>query len=562
MDVAFELLDATQPCRPAAALMMEVLRSEGVRYIFGNPGTTEMPLINALDAVQDISYVLGLQEASVVAMADGYATVAGRPGFVNVHTAGGLGHAMGALLHSRIANTPLVITAGGPDTRHATMDPLLGGDAVEMSRPLAKWAREVTHPDHLPMLLRRAFNDCASAPQGPVFLSLPIDVMERTTSVTARQKSRIHRAPVASGLDELSDALASVRRLAIIAGDEVSSANARAETIEIAEALGAPVFGSSWPSCQSFPASHPLWNGNLPTRASEIRACLEPFDAVLALGGHSLITYVYTEGPALPPTCRLLQMSADANNLGRIYPTTWSSVGDIKASLRAMLADLRSRLEPHRNEIDLTLERASQVQAAGYLTLTSRVNSEMDAGSITPLIAAHEVLRGVRARATIVDESPVTMEFVRACLRICPSRRYLFSRSAILGWGMPAAVGASLGLDREPVVALVGDGSSLYSPQALWTAARERLPVTFVVMNNRKYGILKNHMKDPRHGASARVDRFIGLDLINPTIDFPALAASMGVPALRVERAADIAGAVEARVGRDGPSLIEIPLSD
>jgi len=322
--------------------------------------------------------------------------------------------------------------------------------------------------------------------------------------------------------------------------------------------LGAPVFGSSWPSGQSFPATHPLWNGNLPTRASEIRACLEPFDAVLALGGHSLIAYPYTEGPALPPTCRLLQISADASNLGRIYPTNWSSVGDIKASLRTLLPDLHDKLEPHRSGIALLRERAMQVQAGRHIALTKHVRSEMDAGATTPLIAAHEVLRGAGSRATIVDECPVTLEFVRACLRICPIRRYLFMRSAILGWGMPAAVGASLGLDREPVVALIGDGASLYSPQALWTAARERLPVTFVLMNNRKYGILKTYRKAQEHAAS----RFMGLDLVNPTIDFIALATSMGVSAHRVERAADIAGAVETRVGSDGPSLIEIEICD
>jgi len=542
-----------EPQRPVAAMMMEILRSEGVRYIFGNPGTTELPLIDALDTAPDISYVLGLQEASVVAMADGYATVAGRPGFVNVHTAGGLGHAMGALLHSRIANTPLVITAGQPDTRHAAMDPLLGGNAAEVSRPVVKWAREVTHPDELPMLLRRAFNDSAAAPQGPVFLGLPMDMMDRTTSVAASQKSRTHRAPIASGLDELTDALVAIRRLAIIVGDEVSSTNARAETVELAEALGAAVFGSSWPSGQPFPASHPLWNGNLPARASEMRASLESFDAALVLGGHSLITYTYTEGPALPPTCRLLQLSADTNNLGRIYPPAWSSVGDIGASLRALLPDLRSKLEPHRGEMAVLRQRAAQLQTARHVELVRRVSSEMHKGAMTPLLAAHEVLRGAGSRATIVDECPVTMESMRTCLRILPSRRYLFMRSAILGWGMPAAVGVSLGLDREPVVALVGDGSSLYSPQAMWTAARERLPVTFVVMNNRQYGILKNYM-------SRRASRCSALDLVDPTVDFAALAVSMGVPAFRVDRAADIAGAVEAGIAADGPRLIEILL--
>ena len=538
--------------------MLEVLRSEGVRYIFGNPGTTEMPLINALDGVQDISYVLGLQEASVVAMADGYATVSGRAGFVNVHTAGGLGNAMGALIHSRIANTPLVITAGQQDTRHTVIDPLLGGDSVNIARPVVKWAREVTHPDELPILLRRAFNDSTAAPRGPVFLSLPMDVMERTTFATAGHKSRIHRAPVADGLDELSEALASIRQLAIIAGDELSNDHACAATLELAEMLGAPVFGSSWPNGQPFPATHPLWSGNLPTRASEIHACLEQFDAILVLGGQSLITYLYTAGPALPPTCRLFQLSADPNNLGRSYATVWSSVGDIGASLVAMLPDLKRKLKPHRDEIASSRQRAVQKQLVRHAELTKRVLSVSDGHTITPFMAAHEVLRGIGSRATIVDESPVTMESVRECLRFRPVRKYLFMRSAVLGWGMPAAVGVSLGLDREPVVALLGDGSSLYSPQALWTAARERLPVTFVVMNNQEYGILKSYMRSQAHYPSARAGRFIGMDLVDPTIDFMALAASMGVRASRIGRATDLASAVEASIATGAPGLIEV----
>jgi len=544
-----------------AEVMLDILRSEGVRYIFGNPGTTEMPLINALDGVQDMSYVLGLQEASVISMADGYATTSGRTGFVNVHTAGGLGHGMGALLHSRIANTPLVITAGQQDTRHAAMDPLLGGDPVELARPLVKWAREVTHPEQLPMLLRRAFNDSAAAPRGPVFLSLPMDVMERTTLATAGQKSRIHHASVAGGLDELSDALVAIPRLALIAGDELSDENALAETTELAELLGAPVFGSSWPDGQPFPATHPLWSGNLPSNAADLRACLQNFDAVLVLGGHSLITYLYTPGPALPPTCRLFQLTANSNNLGRLYSTTWGSVGNIEASLRALIPEIRRKIEPHRNAIALLHHAAAQKQATYRAELTKRLQSELRARTITPFVAAHEVLRGAGSKAAIVDESPVTMESVRACLRVQHVRKYLFMRSAVLGWGMPAAVGASLGLDREPVVALVGDGSALYSPQALWTAAHEQLPVTFVVMNNREYGILKGYMRDQKQYAGARAGRFIGTDLVNPSINFRALAESMGLTAVQVHSAADLAGAVEANIASGAPGLIEVPIS-
>jgi benzoylformate decarboxylase len=322
-DTGFGLLDEIAPRRTAAALMLEVLRSEGVRYIFGNPGTTELPLINALYGVQDIAYILGLQEASVVAMADGYAKASGRTGFVNLHTAGGLGHAMGAMIHSQMANTPLVITAGQQDTRHSFMDPLLYGDLVGIARPVVKWAREVAHPEHLPVLLRRAFNDSKAAPSGPVFLSLPTNMMEQITTASAGDASRIERATVAGGLEDLADACAGVQpgRLAIIAGDEIFTADASFETVELAEVLGAPVFGSSWPAYLPFPTSHPLWNGSLPTKATEIRARLSVFDAVIALGGHSLITYPYSEGPALPPTCRLFQLSADAHSLGRIYST-------------------------------------------------------------------------------------------------------------------------------------------------------------------------------------------------------------------------------------------------
>jgi benzoylformate decarboxylase len=547
--------------RRASAVMVDILRSEGVRYIFGNPGTTEIPLISALDGVEDISYILGLQEVSVVAMADGYAKISGRPGFANVHTAGGLGHAMGAILHAQIANTPLVVTAGQQDTRHGPMDPLLGGDLVAIARPAVKWAREVTHPDHLPMLLRRAFNDCKAAPSGPVFLSLPTDVMEQMTDVSAGARSQINRAAVAGGLSELSDALARGRRLAILAGDEIFSANACDETVELAEALGAPVFGPSWPGCQSFPATHPLWHGNLPIETPDIRSRLEGFEAVFVLGGHSLITYLYAHGPALPPTCRLLQLSADVNSLGRFYPATLSCLGDIKASLRALLPDLRRKLEPHRADIAALRERAALARAARQEELTRRLGRESDAFPATAFTAAHEVLRGIGSRAAIVDECPVTRNFVRACLGAGPSRAYLANRSAILGWGMPAAVGVSLGLDREPVVALLGDGSSLYSPQALWTAARERLPVTFVVMNNREYGILKDYMRGQEGYPGARADRFIGMDLTDPAIDFVALATSMGLPALKVSRTADIAGAVEAAIESGGPSLVEVPLS-
>ncbi len=549
--------------RRGAAVLLEVLRSEGVRYIFGNPGTTELALMDALTGAPDISYIWGLQEASVVAMADGYAQASGKPGFVNLHTAGGLGHGMGALINAQVSNTPLVVTAGQQDMRHNLTDPLLFGDLVKIAGPAVKWAHEVIHPDQLPVLVRRAFHDCTAAPSGPVFLSLPMDVMEQMSTVGIAEVSTIDRRAIAGSLPELADILTRIApgKLAIIAGDEISASDASAETVALAEAFGAPVFGSSWPAHIPFPTAHPLWQGNLPTKASEIRARLEPYDGIFALGGKSVITILYSEGPAVPPTCQVFQLSSDVRDLGRTYSTALSTVGDIKASLKVLLPMLDRKLARQQGAIARLRETAERDRDARRAALRARAADEASAPVTTPLVAAEQVTKAIGPRVAIVDEAVATSLHVRAFLNSSSPRQYSFLRGGALGWGMPAAVGTSLGLDREPVVSLVGDGASLYSPQALWTAAREKLPVTFVVMNNREYNVLKNFMKAQPHFLSIRTNRFIAMDLEDPPIDFLALATAMGIPSRRIDRAQDIAGAVEEGIASGVPNLIEIPIA-
>ncbi len=551
------------PSRRGAQVLLEVLESEGVEYIFGNPGTTELPLIDALLGTTPIQYVLALQEASVVAMADGYAQAARRPGFVNLHTAGGLGHGMGNLLNAQVSGTPLVVTAGQQDSRHVLMDPLLFGDLVGIATPSVKWAREITRADQLPVLVRRAFHDCNAAPSGPVFLSLPMDMMEQMTDVGIAQCSTIETRAVAGSLDRLAATLAGFEpgRLALIVGDEVWSSDAVAQAVALAETLGAPVYGSSWPAHLPFPTAHPLWSGNLPTRASEIAAALEQFEGVFALGGKSLITILYSEASAVPAGCRVFQLSTDVRDLGRSYATELSVQGDVRASLEALLPPLRAMLRPRRAELDAATAASGLRRQARHAALAERAEIEAARPVVTPLLAAREVLRAVGPRVPIVDEAIATSGSLRALLRDETLRPYAFLRGGALGWGLPAAAGYSLGIGREPVVCLVGDGAAMYSPQALWTLAHERLPVTVVVMNNREYNVLKNFMKGQAHYLSAASNRFIAMDLVDPAIDFLALAASMGVPARRVERAGDIAGAVEAGIASGLPNLIEITIS-
>lgn len=548
--------------RRGAAILLEVLRSEGARYIFGNPGTTELPLIDALVDAPDIGYVWALQEASAVAMADGYAQAAGRPGVLNLHTAGGLGHGFGNLLNASVSGTPLVVTAGQQDSRHTLTDPLLYGDLVSIATPAVKWAKEVTRADQIPVLVRRAFHDCQTAPTGPVFLSFPMDVMEETTTVGIGEVSTIDRSAVAGSLDRLAEYLAAVPpgKLAIIAGDEISVSNAAPETVLLADALGAPVYGSSWPAHIPFPTAHPLWLGNLPTKANEIAQKLQAYDAVFALGGKSLITILYTEGSAVPSGLQVFQLSVDARDLGRTYSTKLAVVGDIRASLRALLPLLSLKIGGRREAYVAFRKAAEREQQVRRRQLETAADAEMDEALITPLVAGREMARAIGPEIAIVDEAPATLGALRAFLSTASTRQYSFSRGGALGWGMPAAVGFSLGIDRAPVVSIVGDGAALYSPQALWTAAHEKLPVTFVVINNREYNILKKFMRSQPHYASRRANRFIAMDIVDPAIDFLALAASMGLPARRIRRAVDIAAALGAAIASGVPNLIEIPI--
>jgi benzoylformate decarboxylase len=535
-------------------VLLEVLASEGVRHIFGNPGTTELPLVDALASRDDFAYVLALQEATAVAMADGYAQATGRPAFINLHTSAGLGNAIGNLTNAQANATPLVVTAGQQDRRHIATDPLLAGDLVGLARPVSKWAHEVRAVGELGTIMRRAFHDAPTAPAGPVFVSLPMDLLEEDTDAPVPPPSRIERRTVPAALDDLADALASIDRseLAIVAADEVAASGAVDALVAVAEALGCAVFGAPLHSNVVFPVRHPLWRGDLAPAAASINRTLAPFRRVLFVGGRAFMVYPYTPGPALPPELELLHLSPDAHQLGRTWPTTLGLHGDPKATLEA-LRPLLTAL------VDAPALDASEADAR-VESLEEKARARYDDVPMHPMAAAHALVRALPPDATVVDEAITTGTYVRGFHHVAAAGRYFFCRGGGLGWGMPAALGVSLGYDREPVLCVVGDGSAMYSPQALWTAARERLPVVFAVVNNRQYLILKNALRTMA-GDSAALERFVGMDIVDPPVDFVGLARSMGVSATLVERASDVSDAVRAAWDRGEPHLLELPIT-
>ncbi len=543
----------------ARDVLLEVLRSEGVTHLFGNPGSTELPLMDALAEAPDLQYVLALQEATAVGMADGYAQATGRPAFVNLHTSAGLGNAIGNLTNARANRAPLVVTAGQQDYRQIATDPLLSGPLVELAGGAVKWGHEVRTAEELGTIVRRAFHDAAVPPAGPVFAALPMDLLDHEVAAAPGPSTR-HPVGLADGLEELADLLGGtpVGRLALVAGDAVAASGAVASLVALAESLGAPVYGAPLHGQGVFPPAHPLFAGMLAPSASAIRGTLERFDRVLLIGEQAFMVYPYSPGPAVPPEVELLHLSPDPNQLGRTWPVRLGLAGDPRRSLDALQPLVAARVDALAAADALraaTTRRQEEIQQLEDTALARYGPAPMH-----PMAAAHALIRALPEDTTVVDEAITTGVYVRGFHHWRRPGRYFFCTGGGLGWGMPAACGVSLGRDRAPVLCVVGDGSAMYSPQALWTAAAQDLPVVFAVVNNQQYKILKGYLVG-RGGPAAATGNLVGMDLDQPPVDFVALAASMGVAATRVDHTADVGDALAAALAAGRPHVLELPIT-
>jgi benzoylformate decarboxylase len=344
----------------------------------------------------------------------------------------------------------------------------------------------------------------------------------------------------------------------MVVGDEVAFSQATEATVKVAETLGIRVFGAPMYSNNPFPTAHPLWAGMLPPQATAIRATLTNIDRVFLIGGRAFMVYPYSPGSALPTGSELLHLSPDPLQLGRAYATRLGIVGDLRATLEALLPLLQTRVDSEQAQV--AIAHARTAYEARQTDLELQVQRQVSKVPMPPVVAAHALIRALPPDTIVVDEAPIATNEVRAFHRVHSASRYFFCRGGGLGWGMPAALGISLGYDREPVLCVVGDGSALYSPQALWTAMHEQLPVVFVVINNRGYGILKDALRTMyEHHPQARP--FVGMDIIDPPIDFVALSRSMGVASTRVERVNEVGDAVRTALVTGKPHLIEIVLA-
>jgi benzoylformate decarboxylase len=544
-----------------AAALMSMLRAAGVTHLFGNPGTTELPFLDALDG-SGLQYVLALQEATAVAAADGYAQASGRVAVVNLHVAPGLGNGLAIIQNAARARSPIVVTAGQQDSRLLLDEPILAGDMVQMTEQFTKWSHEVRTPAEALTAMRRALTLAQTAPTGPVFLSLPMDVMVDAADDPASGGFEPPSAamPDAQALERAAALLGSARAPLIIAGDGVARAGAVDDLVAVAEALGAPVYGEPIFRRTNFPGDHPLWRGGMFPTPAGVRKALEPSDAVLIVGANVFAWFLHTPGRPFRDGLTVVQVDDDAWEIGKSHPVTLGIVADPGAAVRALRAALGAHIAPAaRAAAGDRLTAATRTRAEYVRRLHADADAQAGETPVSPAYLMRTLARLIADDTAIVDESASTLPHVLRHLKFSSRGAFFGSKTGTLGWGMGAAIGVQLARPGRKVVATIGDGGLMYAPQALWTAAHYGLPITFVVPNNASYAILKSGMLSlGLPGAKRGI--FPGMDITLPEIDYVALARALGVTATRVDKPAALGDVLETALACDGPSLAEVPI--
>jgi benzoylformate decarboxylase len=517
----------------------ELFRTKGMTTMFGNPGSTELPML--AEFPNDFEYILGLQEAAVVGMADGYAQAAGRPALVNLHTAPGVANAMGAIFNAQANHSPLVITAGQQVRAHMTLQAnLTNRDAARLPHPLVKWSYEPPRAEDVPLALGRAAHLAALPPRGPVFVSLPMDDwaagVDRGYVAHAIGRSVDGRAAADPQLVEgLAARLAAAESPVLVAGPDIDASGAWEAAVTLAERQRLPVFASPAPGGGriGFPESHANFQGILPPAIGPLAETLEGHDLVLVVGSSVFPYYPYLPGPLLPDGTSLVAITSDPDEAARA-PMGDAIVADVKLTLQALLDAVpeSKRQAPH------------PLPHPEPPPLSDPINPS----------AVHAALAEVFPEdGIVVVESPSSTLALRNRLRISRPGSYFFGAGGGLGFGLAAAVGVQLAQPDRPVICVLGEGSVQYAVTALWSAVAYKLPVTILVLRNEEYAILKwfAEIEDVR-GAP-------GLDL--PALNTVDIASGYGVASRRVEELGELQETLTAAISSVEPELLEVPVA-
>jgi len=517
----------------------DLFRQHGMTTIFGNPGSTELPML--AEFPEDFRYVLGLQEAVAVGMADGFAQASGRPAHVNLHTAPGVGNGMGAIFNAQANHSPLLVTAGQQVRAQITMQAnLTNRDATRVVHPFVKWSFEPPRAQDVPHALARAIHTTSLPPKGPAFVSLPMDdwtkeADEAEARHVIERVSEPRSGPDPDAIASLAVRLNDAASPVMVAGPDIDASGAWDDAVALAERQRLPVFASPAPGGGrlGFPEGHPLFQGVLPPAIGPVTETLRGRDLILVVGSSVFPYYPYIPGPLLPDGATLVAITSDPDEAARA-PMGEVILSDVALALESLLAEVG---EANRAEPD---------------PLPDPVPGE-ETDPLTPTMVHHTLAQVFPDDGIVVLESPSSTLALRNQLRLSTPGSYYFGAGGGLGFGLAAAIGVQLAQSDRPVVCVLGEGSAQYAITGFWTAAAYGVPVTFLILRNEEYAILK-WFADVEEVAGAP-----GLDL--PSLEVAQVAQAYGVNAKQVSGREALREALSSAIGSEKPELVEVPVA-
>ena len=540
--------------------LLEMLKAEGVEFIFGNPGTSEGPIIDMLGDYPELRYILTLQESVAVGMGESYARATGKASFVSLHVDSGLANGIALMLDAYNTGTPMVVTSANYDIRKTTEGLT---DLAELARPVTKWSVQLTHPDQIPGAIRRAFNEANSHPKGPVYVGFTTNALEGSAdmNIVPSQPMFDEPRPNLKGIKAAADLLIQADRSIMMVGDRVSDDGAMNKAIELAELLGLPVYGSRGAEV-AFPTNHPQFLGNLSLRIEDQRSILERADLVLAIGMDAFEELFYWGDVILSSETKLIHIDPVSGKVGKSEPTDVGIVAHCGLAIEELINQLTPMLTPEsRQAIANRVSLISNESSESKRSFERAVEDKWDQKPITPARMMFELSNALPDNSIVVDDSLSNRAMFRHYFQAFERGDIRGVRGQSIGGGIGATMGTQCANPDRPVFGVIGDGSAMMTIQGLWTAANDDIPCVFVICNNGMYRILRTnfniYQKDVLGLSETSGENLLYSEFATP-FDMAAIANSMGVHGERIIDPSEIKPAVDRAVASGKPALLDI----
>lgn len=537
--------------------LLKMFEAEGIRHMFGNPGTSEAPMMDIMPEYPGIKYYLVLQEGVAVGMAEGYARASGEVPLVSLHIDNGMANGLSLMIDQKYSGTPMVLTAGNKDIRKLAAG---RSDLAEMARPFAKWSTEITHAEQVPSVIRRAFQEARTAPTGPVFVAISANAFDDIADIDILPSTHVRSLPPAdsNAIDEACALIASAKRPILIVGDRVSEYGGADGAVRLAETGGMKAYGHN-SSSMNFPASHPLWQGGLNMRTQEAVDAVRAADVIVAAGCPVFEDFFFQPGQFIAAESKLIHIDINPGEIGKSEPTDLGIIGAPGIALGQLADQLSETLTGSQIEAAKgRSEQAAQQSAARRSAFQSLAAKGMGSSPMTAA-AMGKVMADTMPEDTVVFNDGVSSgNYIFEALSPSLPGSYFGCRGQAIGWGVGATLGVKLANMDRPTVGVIGDGSAMMTIQGLYTSVNSNIPVIYVMCNNSSYRVLKVNMNHyHRLNDMPKPDHYFGFDF-PAEIDFVAQAKAYGMRGERVERPEDFARALDGAIKSGEPAVLDV----